>query len=375
MTDRVTFTCNGRVTEVDVEPGESLLSVLRERLGLVSVKDGCAPQGQCGCCTVLVDGDARVACVTAAARVEGRSITTVEGLDAACAIGARRRSSTPADRSAGSARPASSCAPSPRARPALDKALAAHLCRCTGWRTVYEAIEAHGRAVPPAIGPRLRARRRSRAACPSASSRTCRSAAADSPTTPRRATRSSRYLCHRVRTPTSWKRPGCVGSSARRSKPRAPRRGRCRAGARRSMSRRRCRCSRCRTVACGSRRRGSNPRTSNPTRRGASPAVNPRRRSRTEARSAARSIPARPTPRASWPTHLGRTVRVVYAREDVVRLGPKRPPISATAVWRDGRVVIEGTCCASLVPAAFASAVRHRRRHRLATRPKYPGRR
>ena len=60
MTDRVTFTCNGNVVDVAVEPGESLLSVLRERLGLVSVKDGCAPQGQCGCCTVLVDGDARV---------------------------------------------------------------------------------------------------------------------------------------------------------------------------------------------------------------------------------------------------------------------------------------------------------------------------
>ena len=83
MTDRVRFTCNGEPTEVPIEPGESLLSVLRERLRLVSVKDGCAPQGQCGCCTVLVDGDARVACVTAATRVEGRSVTTVEGLDPA----------------------------------------------------------------------------------------------------------------------------------------------------------------------------------------------------------------------------------------------------------------------------------------------------
>ena len=50
--------------------------VLRERLGLVSVKDGCAPQGQCGCCTVLVDGEPRVACVTPVARVAGRSVTT-----------------------------------------------------------------------------------------------------------------------------------------------------------------------------------------------------------------------------------------------------------------------------------------------------------
>src|SRR4249919_3300856 len=80
MSDRVGFVCNGAPVEVGVDPGESLLSVLRERLGLVSAKDGCAPQGQCGCCTVLVDGDARVACVTPAARIAGRSVTTVDGL-------------------------------------------------------------------------------------------------------------------------------------------------------------------------------------------------------------------------------------------------------------------------------------------------------
>ena len=71
MSERVEFECNGDLVEVDVEPGESLLSVLRERLRLTSVKDGCAPQGQCGCCTVLVDDGARVACVTPATRVRG----------------------------------------------------------------------------------------------------------------------------------------------------------------------------------------------------------------------------------------------------------------------------------------------------------------
>src|SRR5450759_3729950 len=83
MTDtyRVEFRCNGDLVTVDAEPGESLLSVLRERLGLRSAKDGCAPQGQCGCFTVLVDGAARVACVTPATRVGGRDVTTIEGLD------------------------------------------------------------------------------------------------------------------------------------------------------------------------------------------------------------------------------------------------------------------------------------------------------
>ena len=77
------FTCNGRAVVVDAPADESLLYVLRERLGVLSVKDGCAPQGQCGCCTVLVDGEPRVACVTPISRVAGRAVTTVEGLDPA----------------------------------------------------------------------------------------------------------------------------------------------------------------------------------------------------------------------------------------------------------------------------------------------------
>src|SRR5215475_8215968 len=80
--NRVEFTCNGVAVGVEPEAGESLLNVLRERLGITSAKDGCAPQGQCGCCTVLVDGEPRVACVTPVARVSGRHVTTVEGLDA-----------------------------------------------------------------------------------------------------------------------------------------------------------------------------------------------------------------------------------------------------------------------------------------------------
>src|SRR6185437_5733192 len=62
------------------EQGISLLDALREQLRCRSVKDGCSPQGQCGCCTVWIDGAARVACVTAVRRVAGRSVTTVEGL-------------------------------------------------------------------------------------------------------------------------------------------------------------------------------------------------------------------------------------------------------------------------------------------------------
>ena len=70
---------DGRQVEV-ADEGASLLEVLRSALGIRSPKDGCSPQGQCGCCTVLVDGQPRVACVTPARRVAGRSVTTLEGL-------------------------------------------------------------------------------------------------------------------------------------------------------------------------------------------------------------------------------------------------------------------------------------------------------
>jgi aerobic-type carbon monoxide dehydrogenase small subunit (CoxS/CutS family) len=141
----ISLEVNGTAIEVD-DDGASLLEVLRDRLGLRAAKDGCSPQGQCGCCTVLVDGEPRVACVTATRRVAGRSITTLEGLDDAVAtewatafcqtggsqcgfctpgivvrLEALRRRGTLAD--AGN----------------VERALAAHLCRCTGWQSVEQA--------------------------------------------------------------------------------------------------------------------------------------------------------------------------------------------------------------------------------------------
>jgi len=65
------FTCNGAsVTVGDHHP--HLLSALRDELGLTAAKDGCSPSGQCGCCTVLINGKARVSCQTSLEKVEGR---------------------------------------------------------------------------------------------------------------------------------------------------------------------------------------------------------------------------------------------------------------------------------------------------------------
>jgi aerobic-type carbon monoxide dehydrogenase small subunit (CoxS/CutS family) len=74
------FTLNGRTMSVDAPDGASLLDVLRESCGVTSVKDGCAPEGSCGACTVLVDGKAVVSCAQPAKRAEGRNIVTHEGL-------------------------------------------------------------------------------------------------------------------------------------------------------------------------------------------------------------------------------------------------------------------------------------------------------
>jgi len=70
---------NGRTHKVLVEPRWSLLFVLREKLGLTAAKDGCS-RGECGYCTVLIDGAARLACLTLAVEAEGTEITTAEGL-------------------------------------------------------------------------------------------------------------------------------------------------------------------------------------------------------------------------------------------------------------------------------------------------------
>ncbi|MEZ5321342.1 MAG: 2Fe-2S iron-sulfur cluster-binding protein [Microthrixaceae bacterium] len=154
------FTLDGRVVDVADDSG-SLLEVLRDRLGVMSVKDGCSPQGQCGCCTVLVDGTPRVSCVTPARRVAGRTIETVDGL--APEVGARW---SRAFVEAGASQ-CGFCTPGIimrleghrrrgddlSDRRVVGRALAAHLCRCTGWQTIFEAAEDAGTAFSGSRSP------------------------------------------------------------------------------------------------------------------------------------------------------------------------------------------------------------------------------
>ena len=75
----VQLTVNGQVRQLEIDPRQSLLDVLRENLDLTGTKKGC-DQGQCGACTVLVDGRRVVSCLTLAVMKDGASITTIEGL-------------------------------------------------------------------------------------------------------------------------------------------------------------------------------------------------------------------------------------------------------------------------------------------------------
>ena len=83
----VRFILNGRPAAITPAPGESLLDALRERCGITSIKDGCQPQGQCGCCLALVDGRPLVTCAFEAVRAEGavidRVISVVDRLEGA----------------------------------------------------------------------------------------------------------------------------------------------------------------------------------------------------------------------------------------------------------------------------------------------------
>ncbi|MFZ9482447.1 MAG: (2Fe-2S)-binding protein [Ilumatobacteraceae bacterium] len=137
----MTLTVDGNDVSVDAEG--SLLDVLRG-LGVRSAKDGCSPQGQCGCCTVWVDGQPRVSCVTPVSRVSGRVVTTLDSLpgreewaEALCATGGTQCGfCTP-----GIVMRLAALESGARSHEAVCQSLLAHQCRCTGWNPVLDAVE------------------------------------------------------------------------------------------------------------------------------------------------------------------------------------------------------------------------------------------
>lgn len=142
------FTLNGRPVEVAAREGASLLEVLREQCGVTTVKDGCAPEGSCGACTVIADGRAVVSCAQPASRFEGRHVITQEGLSP------ERREAWARSFVAAGASQCGFCSPGivMKAEALLDRqpnptrdeiarALAGNLCRCTGYIKIIDAIQ------------------------------------------------------------------------------------------------------------------------------------------------------------------------------------------------------------------------------------------
>ena len=154
------FVLNGRAVGFDVPPTRRLSAVLREAAGLTGTKVGC-DAGDCGACTVLLDGRAVCACLTPAARAEGRAVVTVEGLDgpeAARLKAAFHRHGaaqcgicTPGMLIAATAILARLPRPSPAA---VEAALGGVLCRCTGYRKIIAAVCDAAATAPAAAAPR-----------------------------------------------------------------------------------------------------------------------------------------------------------------------------------------------------------------------------
>ena len=152
---RVSFRVNGKDVSVSADHPH-LLAALRDELDITSPKDGCSPSGQCGCCTVMIDGKAQVSCTYALSKAEGRDIVTLEGIDedernkyssafAACGglqcgyciPGIVMRAKSQVDKKGADLK-----------REDMARHLGAHLCRCTGYVKVLDAIEAVAQGTP-----------------------------------------------------------------------------------------------------------------------------------------------------------------------------------------------------------------------------------
>lgn len=143
---------NGRPMDLETEPGRRVVDLLREDLGLLGTKEGCG-SGECGTCTVLVDGLPKLSCLMLAAQLEGRNVVTVEGLGTAetphpvqlalvehgavqcgyCTPGIAVVAADLLDRT-----------PCPDRR-TIREALSGNLCRCTGYHKIVDAVQAVAR--------------------------------------------------------------------------------------------------------------------------------------------------------------------------------------------------------------------------------------
>ena len=144
----IEFILNGKPVKVYVEPNELLINVLRDKLGLTGAKYGCGI-GECGACTVLLDGEPVLACLTLAMEVEGREVTTIEGLAKDTELDAIQKAfleeaavqcgfCTPGFILTAKALLKENPSPSEEE---IKEYLRGNLCRCTGYVNIIKAIK------------------------------------------------------------------------------------------------------------------------------------------------------------------------------------------------------------------------------------------
>jgi aerobic-type carbon monoxide dehydrogenase small subunit (CoxS/CutS family) len=139
---------NGKEVSVEVEPGDLLVHVLRDKLGLIGTKVGCG-EGECGACTVLVDGLTVTSCIYPALKAQGREVTTIEGLADGSKLHPIQQAFVDV-----TAPQCGFCIPGMvmSAKALLDenphptqeeikKGISGNICRCTGYYQIVEAIE------------------------------------------------------------------------------------------------------------------------------------------------------------------------------------------------------------------------------------------
>ncbi len=146
------FTLNGARCVLDIDPGLRLLDLLRDTLDLTGTKEGCG-EGECGACTVLLDGRAVDACLVMAMEVQGREVVTVEGLAARGELdGLQQAFMREGAVQCGFCSPGMLMSakallmekPQP-SEPEIRRALAGNLCRCTGYQKIVAAVQAASR--------------------------------------------------------------------------------------------------------------------------------------------------------------------------------------------------------------------------------------
>ena len=145
---QITFTLNGTQTSVEVTPGDLLADVLRDKLGIIGLKIGCG-EGECGACTVLIDGTAVLSCIYPAAKVADCHVTTIEGLKANGQLSVIQQAFIDCCASqCGYCTPGMIMAtnalldenPTPT-RQEIMRGISGNICRCTGYYQIVDAIE------------------------------------------------------------------------------------------------------------------------------------------------------------------------------------------------------------------------------------------